>query len=296
MRDITLLDGASGTSLWERTGDHSPVWMFNLNRPDDVRAQILEFIETGARIVMSNTFGANGPAVKASSDMDPDEVVAAGVRLAKEALSEAKAKVGDGRYDAVKVALAVGPLTQMLEPWGELSHEDCRTIYEKMIEAGMREGADIIYPMTFMDLDMLRIAVEVASRFSVPVFASMSFTEFGKTIMGNGVEDIVAALVPLGVAALGINCSLGPDKALPILREFAFKSPVPTIFKPNAGIPILSGNHTTTVLCTPENFAKAFIPALQYADYVGGCCGTNATYLAAIRDVLEAGESSINHS
>lgn len=287
-KKITLLDGASGTSLWERTGDHSPVWKFNLERPDDVRAQILEFIETGAKIVLSNTFGANPPAVQKSSGMDPDEVVAAGVRLAKEAVAEAKAKAGDGRYDDVKVAMAIGPLTQMLEPWGELPYDECRAIYEKMIAAGMKEGADIIYPMTFMDLDMLKIAVEVASRYGVPVFASMSFTEFGKTIMGNGVEDIVAALVPLGVAALGVNCSLGPDKALPILKEFAEKSPVPTIFKPNAGIPILSAHHTSVVPCTPENFASAFIPALPYADYVGGCCGTSPVYLAAVRDAIDA--------
>ena len=285
-KDIILLDGAVGTSLWERSGDHNPVWTYNIERPELVKAQARDFLEVGAKILLTNTFGANAPAVSASSALDPDEVVAAGVRLAKETLAEAKAAAGDGRYDDVKVTLAVGPLSQMLEPWGELPADECRAIYARMFAAGMSEGADAIEVMTFMDLDMLRIAVEEAMKYGVPVFALMSFTEWGKTMMGNGVEDIVAALEPLGVSALGINCSLGPDKALPVLKEFAEKAHVKIMFKPNAGIPILSGGGTVNA-CTPAVFAEAFEPAFEYADYVGGCCGTNSLYLRAVKQRLD---------
>lgn len=288
MKDITLLDGAVGTSLWERTGDHSPVWTFNINRPEAVKEQAKAFMRVGAKIILTNTFGANGPAVAASSDLDVEEVVAAGVRLAKEALAEEKAAAGDGRYDDVRICLAFGPLSTMLEPWGDLSHEDCHAAYARIIAAGMKEKPDMIELMTFMDIDMMKIAVEEALKYGVPVFASMSFSEFGRTIMGNGVDDIVAALEPMGVAALGINCSLGPDKALSILKEFAQKTSLPILFKPNAGIPIMSDCGCETNPCTPENFAKAFVPAFEYASYVGGCCGTNDTYLAAVKAELDS--------
>lgn len=288
MKNIVLLDGAVGTSLWERTGDHSPVWTFNINRPEAVKEQAKAFIRVGAKVLLTNTFGANGPAVRASSSLDVAEVLAAGVRLAKEALAEEKAAAGDGRYDDVKICLAVGPLTAMLEPWGELTHDECRAEYSRIMAAGMSESPDLIELMTFMDLDMLKTGVEEALKYDVPVFASMTFTEFGRTMMGNGVDEIVAALEPMGVSALGINCSLGPDKALPILKEFAGKTSLPLLFKPNAGIPIMSDCGCETHPCTPESFAGAFVPAFEYASYVGGCCGTSDVYLAAVKAELDA--------
>ena len=288
MKDITLLDGAVGTSLWERTGDHSPVWTFNINRTEAVKEQAKVFMRVGAKIILTNTFGANGPAVKASSSLDVAEVLAAGVRLAKEALAEEKAAAGDGRYDDVKICFAIGPLSTMLEPWGELSYDECRAEYARIIAAGMSEKPDMIELMTFMDLDMLKIGVEEALKYGVPVWASLTVTEFGRTMMGNGVDDIVAALEPMGVSALGLNCSLGPDKAVPILKEFAQKTSLPLLFKPNAGIPIMSDCGCEAHPCTPDNFAKAFVPAFEYASYVGGCCGTSEAYLTALRKELDA--------
>lgn len=287
MRKITLLDGATGTSLWAKSDDRNPVWTYNITRPDIVRRLQEEFIETGAKIICSNSFGANRPAVEASSRMDVLDIVAKSVRLSHEALDNMKSKAPDGRYDDVKIALDFGPLSSMLEPWGDLSRESCRAIYAEVFKAGMEEGADMIFLMTFMDLDMLVIAAEEAVKYGVPVFATMSFTEFGKTIMGNSPSDMVAALEPLGAAAVGVNCSLGPDKALPILKEFAGATSLPLIFKPNAGIPIMSSDGQTANPCTPESFAEAFIPALEYATYVGGCCGTSPEYLAAIKKVID---------
>ena len=281
-RKVTLLDGAVGTSLWERSDDRNPVWTYNLVKPDLVKRLEKDFIEVGAKIILTNTFGANRPAVEASSKMDPLEVVAAGARIARQALREKQAEE-PGKYEDVSIALAFGPLSTMLEPWGELSAEECHEAYREILEAGMAGEPDIIELMTFMDLDMLKIGVEEALKFGVPVFASMSFTEFGRTIMGNGVDDIVAALEPMGVAALGVNCSLGPDKALPILKEFAAKSRLPILFKPNAGIPITSSDGTTSNACTPETFSEAFEQAFPYADYVGGCCGTSPEYLKAVK-------------
>lgn len=286
-KQITLLDGAVGTSLWERSDDRNPVWTYNLTKPDIVIQQAKDFMEVGAKVILTNSFGANGPAVKASSDMNVEEVVSKSVRLTKQALAEKKAEDGSGKYDDVKIALAFGPLSQMLEPWGELSYDDCRKTYEQIISAGMAEKPDIIELMTFLDLDMMKIGVEVAKQYGVPVFASMSFTEFGKTMMGNGVDDILAALEPMGVDAVGLNCSLGPDTALPVIKEFAEKTSLTKLFKPNAGTPITGSDGESILSCNPEQFAEAFIPAFDYADMVGGCCGTNVAYLTAVKKQVD---------
>lgn len=287
MKKITLLDGASGTSLWARSSDRNPVWTYNIVNPGLVRQLQEDFIETGAEIICTNSFGANRPAVEACSEMDVLEVVAKSVRISREALAAKRAEAPDGRFDNVKTALDFGPLSSMLEPWGELSRDNCRAIYAEVLAAGMEEKPDMIFLMTFMDLDMLTIAAEEAVKFGVPVFATMSFTEFGRTIMGNSPKDMIAALEPLGVAAVGVNCSLGPDKALPILKEFAESTSLPLIFKPNAGIPILAKDGQTANPCTPESFSDAFVPAFEYATYVGGCCGTDPEYLAAIKNKID---------
>jgi 5-methyltetrahydrofolate--homocysteine methyltransferase len=275
---IQLLDGAAGTTMWEHTIDRGPVWRYNVIKQDIVKQVATEFYEAGAKIVTTNTFAANRPSIKHEGGFDPAEIVCNGVRLAKEALA--------GK-DCL-VALDCGPLSDMLEPFGTLSAGNCRRIFEEMISNGMQEHPDMIYLMTFMDVEMMKIAVNVAKQYQVPVFASMTFTEFGATMMGNTPTDIVAELEPMGIDAIGMNCSLGPDKALPIIKEFKEATSLPTLFKPNAGLPITNTDgQTTGKPCTPEEFAKSFIPAFPYADYVGGCCGTNKDYLKAIKTELD---------
>lgn len=275
-RNIQLLDGAAGTTMWEHTDDRGPVWRYNIEHPEIPALVAKEFADAGATIVTTNTFSANRPAVERSSDYSVEEVVSTGVKIAKDAL----------RGSSAKVALDCGPLTAMLEPFGDLTHDECRRIYEQMISAGMSEHPDLIYLMTFMDLDMMQIATAVAKQYQVPVFCSMTFTEFGATLMGNTVDQIVATLEPMGIDAIGLNCSLGPDKALPIIRQYREATTLPTLFKPNAGHPISNGQEETKAY-TPGEFAREFVPAFEYSDYVGGCCGTNATYLAAIKKEID---------
>ncbi|MCI6550301.1 MAG: homocysteine S-methyltransferase family protein [Prevotella sp.] len=275
-RNIQLLDGAAGTTMWEHTDDRGPVWRYNIDHPEIPEMVAKEFAEAGATIVTTNTFSANAPTVERNSDYSVEEIVSKGVKIAKDAL----------RGTGVKVALDCGPLAALLEPFGDLTRDECRRIYEQMISAGMSENPDLIYLMTFMDLDMMQIATDVAKQYHVPVFCSMTFTEFGATLMGNTVDQIVTTLAPMGIDAIGLNCSLGPDAALPIIRQFKEATSLPTLFKPNAGKPISNGQAETR-LYTPEAFAKDFVPAFEYADYVGGCCGTNGVYLTAIRHELE---------
>lgn len=279
-KDLVLMDGAVGTSLWEKTDDRGPVWRYNLKNPQIVHELHREFIDAGAQIILANTFGANGPAVKRSSDFSTEEVVRTGVAIAKE---EAK---GTG----VKVALAAGPLFTLMEPYGDTTEEEAFAIYDEMFRAGMKEHPDLIYLQTFIDLTMIKTALKAAKQFDVPVLCSMSFEKIGKTIMGNSVEDMVSELTPLEPDALGLNCSIGPDLALPVVKEFTRVTDLPIVFKPNAGKPILQADGTTQTSYDPQVFVDDVLPAADFVTYLGGCCGCNASYISLLNQRLHQKE------
>ncbi|MBQ7499800.1 MAG: homocysteine S-methyltransferase family protein [Clostridia bacterium] len=266
---IFILDGAFGTEIWAKTDDKLPVWRYNIEKPELVKEIHRSYIDAGSDIIYTNTFGANGPTVK-RSPYSVKEVVEAGVRIAREAVE------GTG----VKTALSIGPLSELLEPYGDLEEDEATEIYEEQIGAGMEtEGApDIIVLETFMDIEMLKVAAAVANKYEAKLFCSMSFEQSGRTMMGNSVDDMINGLAGLRVDAIGLNCSLGPDKALPIISEFCEKSSVPVLFKPNAGLP-------TDTVADADNFANDVCKAIGYGvKYAGGCCGTNPGY---IRKLIE---------
>lgn len=279
-RKITLMDGAIGTSLWviaEKNGvEKMPVWRYNIEHPEFVRELTQRYLDAGCEIILANTFGANGPAVKRASGYTSAEVVAAGVKAAKAVLD------GTG----VKLCLSLGPLMQLLEPYGDMEEEECAAIYDEMLDAGVGAGADMILIQTFMDLEMMRVATVEAKKYGLPVMCSMTFEKNGKTMFGNSVEDVIETLTPLGIAAIGLNCSLGPDLALPIIKEFSEKTDLPLLFKPNAGKPILSADGTTATTYDAKRFAEDVKPALEFVSYIGGCCGSDPEYIKEIKKLL----------
>ena len=285
MKKITLLDGAVGTSLWNIAEAHGvkkePVWKYNIEHPEFVAELVGKYAEAGSEIILANTFGANGPAVRRSSSYSVHEVIAAAVNTAKEVIS------GTG----VKLCLALGPLTQLLEPYGDMEKEECAAIYGEMLKAGIGAGCDMVLIQTFMDLEMMRIAAAEAVKYGLPVMCSMTFEKNGMTMFGNSVQDTIDTLAPLGIHAIGLNCSLGPELALPIIKEFSEKTDLPLIFKPNAGKPILSPDGTTSAEYTAKQFADDIKPALEYVSYIGGCCGSDAEYIKEIRKLLEQTDS-----
>ncbi len=272
---VILMDGAVGTSLWEKTDNKVPVWHYNIENPAIVSELHREYIAAGAQMLLCNTFGANRAAV-AKSDYTVEQVVRAGVRLAKEAAE------GTG----VKVVFSAGPLSELLEPYGDLSEDEARGIYEEQIGAGMLEKPDIIFLQTFMDVEMLKIAQQVALRYDVPLFCAMSFDQTGHTMMGNTVPGIIEALTEQRVDAIGLNCSLGPDLAVPVLKTFRQNTDLPLVFKPNAGKPILVDGKSESGL-SAEVFADDVLPAADIgATYIGGCCGTNPVYIRRLGEKL----------
>ncbi|MBQ3638084.1 MAG: homocysteine S-methyltransferase family protein [Clostridia bacterium] len=275
---ITLLDGAVGTELWakaEKNGwKKEPVWKYNIDHPEIVAELAREYADAGSDILLSNTFGANAPSVQKSSSYSVSEVVSAGVKIAKEAVG--------GR--GIRVGLDAGPLSELMEPYGDLTEEEVAEIYAEMFEAGVGARADLIFLETFIDLAMLRVAAEEAKKYGVPVFCSLSFERLGKTMMGNSPEDMIEELEPLGVDAVGMNCSLGPELAVPIIKKFAGKTSLPLLFKPNAGLPVMKADGTVSTEYSAKAFVDGIAPALDFVDYVGGCCGSAPSY---IRELAE---------
>ena len=189
--------------------------------------------------------------------------------------------------EKTKLALAAGPLTEFMEPYGDLEEEDVDEIYTEMFEAGIAAGAQCITIQTFMELEMMRVAAAAAKRFNVPVYCTMTFEKSGKTLMGNSVKDIIAALSPLNIDAIGMNCSLGPVAALPIIREFRENTDIPLMYKPNAGLPITASDGTVTSAYTPAQFVEELKPAFDFVSYIGGCCGTDASFTKALSEALK---------
>ena len=281
-KNIILMDGAGGTSLWSmaeaRGFAKEPVWKYNVEHPELVKRLAEEYIAAGSQIILTNTFGANGPAVARSSDYTVEQVVSSGVRLSKEAAAGTD----------VKVALDVGPLTMLMEPYGDLTEEEAEEIFREQIDAGAAEHPDLIVLETFMDLEMMKVAAKVAKRHGIPVLCTMTFEGRGRTLMGNSVEDIVEELSDLGVDGVGLNCSMGPADALPVIREFAEHTDLPLVFKPNAGKPVMAEDGTIASPYDAEMFANDVAPALELVTYLGGCCGSTPDFIRALRTRLES--------
>lgn len=228
--EFLFFDGAMGTMLQQRglKAGNLPELM-NLHSPDVIFDIHRQYVVAGAQILTSNTFGAHRLKLK-DSGYGVEEVVGAGVRLAREAVSGEK-----GRY----VALGLGPIGTLLSPLGTLPFEEAIDIFKEQIEAGVKAGADLILIETISDLYEAKAAIIAAKEKSdLPVFCTMTFQEDGRTFTGTDVLTMVNVLQSLGVDALGVNCSLGPSQLQPIVSEILKYSSIPVMVSANAGLPV----------------------------------------------------------
>lgn len=273
--DLIMMDGAVGTSLWAKAGSQLPVWRHNVENPALVREHHREMVAAGARMILTNTFGVNAGTVNKTPYM-VSVLVASGVRLCREAVG-----------GQAQVMLAVGPLWGLMAPQGDITEEAARAQFMEVLEAGVSEKPDGIFLMTFMDLEMLKNAAGCARRFDLPLFCAMSFEKTGKTHMGNTAEDMVAGLAPYQPDAIGLNCSEGPDLAMPVLRRLKACTDLPLIFKPNAGMTSVVEGKTMAEI-DPDAFVRAMLPAVAAgASYIGGCCGTSPAYIKKLAMAIQ---------
>ena len=270
MKKTVLLDGATGTRLWELAAaagyDRVPTWRYNLEHPELVEQVAKEYIAAGSDMICTNSFAVNRVELSHSKDAPGVEAVtAAAVRIAKAATAGTQ----------VKVALDIGPLPMLMEPFGDLTEEAAEEYYAEILRGGMAEQPDVIFFETFTSLDMLCAAVTAEKAYDIPVLCSMSFERHGKTLMGDSPEEIAKRVEELGAAAVGLNCSFGPVAALPVIRVYAAHTKLPLILKPNLETD-----------CGPAQFAEEISPALELVAYAGACCGSNPECIRSLKALL----------
>ncbi|MCD8383470.1 MAG: homocysteine S-methyltransferase family protein [Clostridiales bacterium] len=243
--------------------------------PEIVEGVHRDYIRAGSGVIYANTFGANGHKL-AGTGYRPAQVVGRAVEIARRA----------AQGTDVKVALDIGPIGELLEPLGTLSFQEAYDLYREMVEAGAAAGADLVVYETMTDLGEVRAAVLAAKEHScLPVYVTMTFEENHRTFTGCTVPAMALTLQGLGVDAMGVNCSLGPEEIYPLMEELVQWTDLPLIVKPNAGLP---DPVTNTYHLTPEEFARQMS---AFADLgitvLGGCCGTTPDFIRALSAALE---------
>jgi len=256
----------------------------NLSQPDLIRGIHHEYLQAGAEIIETNTFGANSFRLARYSLADKvREINRAGARLAREAAKS---------FD-VWVAGSVGPLGTRIEPLGKTSFQEAREAFRGQIEALVEGGVDLLILETFGYLDEIHQALMAAKEVnaSTPVVAQVTIDEDGNTLDGSDPETFVPKLVEWGADVIGCNCSVGPVAMLDAMERVRALTTLPLSAQPNAGIP-RSVEGRNIYLCSPEymaSYARKFVAA--GVRIVGGCCGTTPEHIRTMKSALRVGEA-----
>jgi len=264
-------DGAMGTMLYKyglKSGEKPD--LMNITAPEAVESIHRMYIEAGSDIVCTNTFGSNSLNLEGTG-YTPSQIITAAVGIAKRAC--------DG---SAKVALDIGPTGHVLEPAGELEYEKAYDLFKEMAIAGVKAGADFAAIETMSDLKELKAAITaVSENTKLPILATMTFEKSGFTYMGCTIEAFTETAETLGVAAVGLNCSLEPMEMITVAKRIATATKLPLIVKPNAGLPdAVSGEYHTGA----EEFAAQMTAYAKIgAKIVGGCCGTTPDYIRELK-------------
>lgn len=264
-----LLDGAMGSVLQQhglKLGGLPEE--LNFTEPDLIRSIHRSYIEAGAQGIYANTFGANRHKLQ-SSKYTVEQIVKQGIKLAREAAEGTDVLVG----------LDIGSLGRMLRPTGDMPVDEAYDMFREVMTAG-RE-ADFIAIETMTDLMEIKTALLAAKENTdLPVICTMSFEQNMRTFTGCSAAAMALTLSGLGADVIGMNCSLGPKDALPIVDEILKWSSVPALIRPNAGLPDPSTNLYNT---TPEEYAEVMEQiAAKGVKVLGGCCGTTPDYIREV--------------
>jgi methionine synthase / methylenetetrahydrofolate reductase (NADH) len=276
---IVVFDGGMGTTLYAHGIPYSQCFdELNLVRPEVVLEIHAGYVEAGAQVLETNTFGANRYRL-AEHNLDQQLVAInqAGVMLARQAAG-----------DRALVAGSIGPLGKHLVPIGNLEPADAALAYREQAQALVAAGVDFLILETITHLEEMVVAVRAVNDLGVPVVALMTFTEEAKSLVGNKPEEVAETLSNLNVAALGANCSVGPQGILEVLERMVPCSRVPVVAMPNAGLPRLV-NGRYIYLSSPEymgDFARKAVNLGVAA--VGGCCGTTADHVRALAQAVKS--------
>jgi methionine synthase I (cobalamin-dependent)/5,10-methylenetetrahydrofolate reductase len=289
-----LFDGAMGTLLHSQGADLDRCFdELNLTHPAEVTEVHRAYIEAGAQVIETNTFGANR--IKLSEHGLGDKVAEinrAGVELARRAVEGSRVAGYQSALQGVLVAGSVGPSGRQMSPLGRLQPEAARAAFREQVAELQKAGVDLLILETFSDLDEMSEAVRAAREVcALPVIAQMTFTEDIRTPLGHTPEQVVEVLRGLGADVIGVNCSVGPAPVLRVVhrmrRALGSEDGTPLSAQPNAGWPTRTGERLMYP-ATPDYFGKYASALIDAgATVVGGCCGTTPAHVAAMRAVLD---------
>ena len=272
-----FLDGSMGTLLQSYRADNAAFdWKtpeeLNITNPDLICSIHTQYLEAGATVILSNTFGGNRCKLE-EYGLDATDIVTRAVGIAREAAS-----AYEGRF----VALNIAPTGKLLEPMGSLSFDEAYEAFAEMARAGEAAGADLVVIETMSDLYELKAAVlAVKECTKLPVIASATFQDNNRTLTGADPATVVATMEGLGVDAVGFNCGGDLAHARDLAKEFVRCASVPVIMEPNAGIPTVE-NGRTVFHVEPAEFSETLAHCATLGVRVlGGCCGTTPRHIAA---------------
>lgn len=284
-RGRLVADGGMGTSLFELglvAGSSPELW--NVEHPDRIEKVHRGFVDAGADIILTNTFGGT----RARLDLDRlgdrlDELNRAGVEVALGVTGESSREV--------LVAGSVGPTGQLFDPMGPLTHDSAMELFAEQIEVLDSAGAEIIWIETLSSTEELAAAAEAAATVDKPVVSTMSFDTHGKTMMGVPPSDLAKWWQSADGApsAIGANCGIGPADVVLAVAEIHETDPsVPVIAKGNCGIPELVDGRLWYPTATDDMTAYTELAIDAGATIIGACCGSVPAHIAQIRSVVDS--------
>ncbi len=275
---IHIFDGAMGTMLQNaglKPGDCPE--LLNIDNPEIVQNVHRAYVEAGATIIETNTFGGSRIKLDEYGLGDRiEEINTAAVKNAKIAAA--------GR---AKVAGSMGPTGKFIRPLGELTFDEDYANYYEQAKVLSAAGADYLLIETCIELQEMRAALLACKdACDLPVICQMSYSEDGRTVTGTDPQTAAVVLSAMGADIIGVNCSLGPEQLIPIVKELAENCTCPISVQPNAGMPHLVNGETVFPM-TPEDMGK-WAPKLieAGATFIGGCCGTTPAHIAAVKKAV----------
>lgn len=272
--NLLLLDGGMGSMIQKRKlakpGELADLLV--LTNPEAITAIQADYVAAGADIITTNTFNANAHNVaNAGGAASVRDVYAAAVQCARAA-------------GARLVAADIGPLGELIEPYGDLEEDEAAALFAEQAQAARDAQADLIIIETMSDLTEMSLALAAAKEHTdLPVFATMSFEASGFTMFGVTPEDAARTLGELGATAVGMNCSTGPQNMIPLVERMRAVTDLPIIAQPNAGLPKPGPGGTAIYDMSPEDFASFAARMVEAgASCIGGCCGTTPEFIARL--------------
>ncbi len=277
---ILLLDGATGSNLTKAgmpKGVSTELWV--LEHPECLINLQKAYVEAGSQIIYAPTFSCNPYSMKAYG-ME-NKILELNRRLT--ALSK---EAADGR------AYVAGDMTttgQMLEPRGDMTYELLYATYQSQAEALVLAGVDLFAVETMLGVEETTVAVDaIQSVCDLPIFCTMSVESDGSAYFGGTVMEAVEILQDIGVSAVGVNCSLGPDQLEAVVASMKRLARIPVIAKPNAGMPKILETGEAVYDMDAQKFASSMKKLVEAgASVIGGCCGTTPEYIREVRKILK---------